>query len=103
MARSKNLQPIYNRRGTESIYSLVADDFQCDIGTLVEFVDDVETLPPDHRDESPSFVRRGARYRIKNIVGYAIDLVLESGDGPPEVRLLQSQMKTYVTLVQRAS
>jgi hypothetical protein len=70
----------------------------CKLGDLVEFVSDVFTTPKD--DEAPLEISKGARYRAVGLVEFGWDLRRESGVGPVDVRVLNSQMARYVVVVE---
>jgi hypothetical protein len=68
-------------------------------GSIVEFTRDVETTP--WPGEKAKTVRVGARYKLVRIVGAGWDLSRVQGNGPEELRLLDSQMGDYVKLIIR--
>ena len=70
----------------------------CKLGDLVEFISGVFTTPED--DEAPLEISRGARYRAVGLVEFGWDLRRESGVGPVDVRILNSQMARYVVVVE---
>ncbi len=71
--------------------------FFAPVGSIVEFTRDVETTP--WPGEEANTVRAGARYKLVRIVGAGWDLSRVQGDGPEELRLLDSQIGDYVKLV----
>jgi hypothetical protein len=71
----------------------------CAVGDVVEFVDD--TTAETFDGLSSSRVEKGARYRAVRLVGAGWDLERVAGEGPHEVRLLNSEMTKRVRIVAR--
>jgi hypothetical protein len=72
----------------------------CGIGDVVEFV--VSGATNSWGDETAERFEAGARYRVVGLVGWGWDLERVSGVGPDELRILNSSMPEYVTLVEEA-
>jgi hypothetical protein len=71
-------------------------ELNIEIGDIVEFTRDVSI---DSREGDTSFVEKGARYRVENLVGFGWDLEFVSGHGPTWVRILNSDVPKYVARV----
>jgi hypothetical protein len=69
----------------------------CKVGDIVEFVIDVTPAPPDGKE--PISITAGARYVATSIVEAGWDLRRVAGEGPDEVRILDSQISKYTRLV----
>lgn len=68
----------------------------CEIGDVVEFVMEVTTTPVD--EKAAERIAPGARYITVALVGAGWDLRRVLGQGPDEIRILDSQMHKYVRL-----
>jgi hypothetical protein len=73
---------------------MAEQEFFAQVGLLVEFTRDVETTP--WPGEEKTTIRMGARYELLRLVEAGWDLRRVQGDGPEELRLLDSQMGSYV-------
>jgi hypothetical protein len=74
----------------------------CNVGDVVEFIAEITaTTPPD--GELPMRVPIGSQYETVGLVGYGWDLRRITGDGPDEVRVLNSDMPKYVRVMQTKS
>lgn len=73
------------------------DPLFCEIGDQVEFIRAVKPAPT--KDGTSTSIAAGSRYKVTRLVGSGWDLELLSGDGPVEVRLLNSQMGEYVKVL----
>lgn len=66
----------------------------CEVGDEVEFVK--AAVARDWEGELRTAIAVGDRYRAVGLVGRGWDLQRVSGNGPMELRLLNSKMKEYV-------
>jgi hypothetical protein len=73
----------------------------CKIGEVVRFTNELVTTP--WPDEQPVKVARGARYRVVGLVDSGWDLERESGDGPFQIRILNSEMPLFVEIANAPS
>jgi hypothetical protein len=69
----------------------------CKRGDLVEFI--TEAVANPRHDEPPLTIPKGARYRVVDLIEFGWDLRRETGTGPHEVRIMNSQMPLYVVVV----
>lgn len=68
----------------------------CKVGEVVRFTNELVTTP--WPGEQPVKVARGARYRVVGLVDSGWDLERESGDGPFQIRILNSEMPLFVEI-----
>ncbi|HEY5927609.1 MAG TPA: hypothetical protein VIV11_38255 [Kofleriaceae bacterium] len=66
----------------------------CRVGDVVEVTHDAATASID--GEAPRKIAAGSRYRAVALVEWGWDLERVAGDGPDELRILNSQMPRYV-------
>lgn len=71
----------------------------CSVGDIVEFIVAITTTP--WPGEEPTEVKVGSKYEIIDLVGEGWDLKRLSGDGPIELRILNSDMDRYVTIAKK--
>lgn len=69
----------------------------CEIGDVLEFIEDVITTPPDGQQAMRISV--GAQYVARSLVNAGWDLRRKEGEGPDELRILNSEMPRYVKVV----
>ena len=66
----------------------------CRIGDVVEITHAIKTNPwPDAKSQT---IPSGTRYKAVALTGYGWDLKLIKGNGPEEVRILNSEMHKYL-------
>jgi hypothetical protein len=66
----------------------------CQIGDMVEVIHTIETNP--WSGEKAETISTGARYKAVALIGWGWDLELVKGNGPKEVRILNSEMGKFV-------
>lgn len=71
--------------------------WNCKVGDILEFINDVTTHSWDKDHEEVA--KKGDRYKVQGQVENGFDLVKISGEGPEEIRILNSLIPTYLKVV----
>ena len=70
----------------------------CDIGDVVEFRLEVSATTPPEGD-TPERIEVGARYVVTGKTGAGWDFSRISGQGPTQIRILESDVPKYVRVI----
>jgi hypothetical protein len=73
----------------------------CNVGDVVEFIVEVARTPPEV--DAPVRIAIGSQYETVALIGWGWDLRRITGEGPDEIRILNSEMPTYVRVKQSKS
>ena len=71
----------------------------CGVGSVVEFINEITTTP--WPGEEPVIVHKGSQYETVSLTESGWDLIRRTGQGPIELRILNSEMTKYVKLVKK--
>lgn len=72
------------------------DPLFCQVGDVVKFKKTLTTSP--WKDEMPANIHAGDLYVVTSLVGSGWDLERKTGNGPQNLRILNSELPDYATV-----